>query len=158
MTSIDFFGSFNVDFFKNRKFVIDERKYVNADFFIKDLLQALDNPSIYFFNNQPKLYNSNYTLHSEYNGDIYKNETILDHAFIARKLFNINLDSQFCIFRDGTCTKQDWYDFDIVIIIELLPSGISTEYDGIITVKNREKVFFRCKYKSYTDKTEYFKL
>ncbi|WUR02414.1 elongator complex protein 6 [Vairimorpha necatrix] len=148
---------FSNNFFNDRKILIDEKNTVNVDFLIRDLSCLLNNPSIFLYNELPEnksFYGIN--IKSEYKGDIYSNETFLDHTFIAKNLFNVTPNSQFSIYRDNTCTKYDWYNYDFIFLVEPLASGLCVKFDGMITIKNRHKEFIKLKYKSYTSKTEYF--
>lgn len=152
-----------LDIFDNNKIMIDERQGVNVDFFIRDLVKIYKNPSIYIWNEscdhlKEICRSKDLVIKGEYNGDVYAKELISDHVYTAKHLFNVSLDSKFNIFRDGTGTKVDWYDYGIIILIEPLPSGLCVDYDGMITIKSRSHVYKQLKYKVGFTKTEYYNL
>ena len=75
-----------------------------------------------------------------------KGYEIHDDAWIKRNGLKLNEDAKIEVYRSDSFDRS-YYDYDIIINISALSSGISDIYDGSIKIFSRDQVFFDLKYK-----------
>lgn len=149
---------FSADLIKNT-LLVDEKLGQNCDFLLLELCKHF-NYSIFQWNdneNYLKKAFSKYNVFPTINDcrNEYKNEDILDDIYTMKTL-GFDHKGKVGIFRSGTATVKDYYDYDVVVVIEKLKSGCTNKIDGNIKVIQRDNVILECKYKVYTDRIGYF--
>lgn len=150
----------NIKYFRNKKILVVENKGVNVDFLLRDVFAFLENPSLFSWNENVEHYKiffnkTNCNIKSIYD-DVYRGELISDHTNIGENVFETNITSNICIYRDGTANKKDWYSFDLIINVLPPESGVCTKIDGFLIIRTREKTILKIKYKVKKNETIFF--
>lgn len=150
----------NKELVYSKKIIIVENKGVNVDFLIRDLVLSFKIITLFSWNENIDHYkniiqNASFKVKSIYE-NIYAGEIISDHTYVGKKIFNADITSNICIYRDGTANKKDWYNFDLIINVLPPESGVCSKIDGIIIIRTREKIFTKIKYKVHKKETIFF--
>lgn len=155
-----FLEAFDTALFDRGPILIDEQLPQSCDFLVMDLVKAF-NYSVYLWNdsdfhlkNALGKYNVQTQITSVYNSE-YSHADILDDISTQR-LLGYSYRSKINIFRSGTATKRDYYDYNLVIRIGKLASGCSSRLDGVLTVFSRDTTYCTLKYKVLVDRVMYF--
>lgn len=133
----------------------------NCDFFIVELIKNL-NYSVFCANDESarlkrfsEKLNIPACVKSTYDGN-WCNEEILDDAITAKNIHGYSKRPCVGIYRSGTATQKDYYDYDIIVRISGLKSGCSNKIDGEICIFERDNILYSFKYKVFNDKIIYF--
>lgn len=155
-----FSEAFDIALLSREPILIDEQLSQNCDFLIMGLVKHF-NYSIYLWNdsnthlkNALGKYNVQAHISSVYNSE-YTYADILDDIYTQR-LLGYSHKSKVNIFRSGTATIRDYYDYNLVIKVEKLPSGCSSRLDGVLTMLFRDTIYCTLKYKVLADRVLYF--
>lgn len=151
---------FDTAIFAGSTILIDEDTSQCCDFFILELIRELKY-SLFRWNDSTETFamilkkcNVDGDVRSIYTTE-YNSEDILDDVYVQRKIGHANM-AKVGVFRSSTATLRDYYDYDIVVKIERLISGLSSKIDGSIRMFKRESVYCNVKYKIYEDRIAYY--
>ncbi|ADM11262.1 uncharacterized protein Eint_031190 [Encephalitozoon intestinalis ATCC 50506] len=151
----------NLEIFRDKKICVDEVLPQNVDFLIVDLSDALG-LSISAFSEETDHYrkiaksrNKQVSVNSAYDGDCMEPD-IMDDVWSAMNIWGIDGCGKIQVYRSGTCKKSDWYKYDIVIRVQPLDSGISTDIDGKILIFGRGRKYLELRYKILRDRVDYY--
>lgn len=147
--------------FTNKRVCIDEVLPQNADFFVIGLSSALG-LSIFTFRETVDHYRKiasiqgkQVAVKSIYDGD-YTESDIIDDVWSATNIGGDRVDGRFEVYRSSTCKKSDWYEYDMIVRVIPLNSGVSTDVDGTILVFDRERKYAELRYKILRGRTAYY--
>lgn len=151
---------FDMELLSKNSILVDERGCFPCDFLLFELAKHL-RLAIFQFNEDgvrlrqafAKL-NGNFTVNSIYSAE-YNAEDIVDDV-TAQKIIQVAIKPRIGVFRSGTATTVDYYDYDLVMIVDRLESGCSTKMDGILKLIRRDQCIVECKYKVLSDKIIYY--
>ncbi|KAM0672519.1 hypothetical protein CWI42_030710 [Ordospora colligata] len=151
----------DVKLFENRRICIDEVLPQNVDFFVVEMSDILK-ACIFAFNESSEHYKKiavrygwNVSVKSVYECS-YVDSGILDDVWCALNVHECNASGWIDVYRSNTCKVTDWYKYDIVVRVEPLSSGVSTEIDGRVVVFDREREYMKVKYKVLGNKVVYY--
>lgn len=151
---------FDISFLSKNSLLIDERGGQCCDFFLLELVKHFKY-SIFQLNDSGmnlkkafSKYNVSGKINSIYSTK-YDSEDIIDDI-ASQRMLGFNYKSKVCVFRSETATKCDYYDFDLIILIDRLISGFTDKIDGHIKIMKRGNIVKECKYKIHADKIVYF--
>jgi hypothetical protein len=155
---------FDLNLFTENTLLIDEKIGQCCDFMLLELVKHLKY-SIFQWNDSGEhlkkafsKYNLNAEVKSIYSQDFitgYENTLINDDVFTEKRL-GFNIKSKIGVFRSGSVSNLDYFDYDLVMIIERLQSGCTSKLDGNIKIVKRDQALKEVKYKIFTDKIVYF--
>lgn len=149
--------TFEKSLFNEKNVCIVEVGISNVDFLIVDIAYVLRLPIISFYDIK-----AHYTsiLHKYY-GE--KNILVRSHleddeinipggivddiATMKSRSKYTPSTASFFVYRSDTCNVRDYYDFDLIIEVTPLRSGVTTHIDGNIRVFDRECVYYEVSYK-----------
>lgn len=149
------------EIFRGKRVCIDEVLPQNVDFLVVGLADALG-LSIFTFNETADHYkriaachNKQISVKSLYDEE-YSPSGIIDDVWNAADICRGSAGSDFSVYRSNTCRKADWYEYDIVVRVQPLDSGVSADIDGKILVFSRERKHLEVRYKVLRNRTVYY--
>lgn len=140
--------------------LINEDISQNCDFFLMELCKHFNCSILQFNDNGEHLINAfaRYNVHpritSIYNST-YVTADINDDVIAQRLLDNFE-KAKFNVFRSGTASERDYYEYDLIVNIKALSSGCSREIDGIVEIIARNSVLKQVKYKITLQRIIYY--
>lgn len=152
-----FVKTFEKSLFAEKDVCIVEVGISNVDFLIIDIAYALSLPIISFYDTK-----AHYTsiLHKYY-GE--KNILVRSHleddeinipggivddvATMKNRSGYTPSAKSFFVYRSDTCSVKDYYNFDLIVEVTPLKSGVTTHIDGNIRIFDRECVYYEVAYK-----------
>ncbi|WEL38281.1 hypothetical protein PFJ87_03g01400 [Encephalitozoon hellem] len=147
--------------FTNKRICIDEVLPQNVDFLVLDLSSALG-LSIFTFRETASHYRKiasmqgkKVVVRSIYDGG-YIESGIIDDVWSATNICECRVDGMVWTYRSGTCKKSNWYEYDIIIRVLPLDSGVFTDVDGTILIFDRERKYAELRYKVLRSRTAYY--
>lgn len=151
---------FDKSIFEKNTVVIDEDTSQNCDFLLLELVRTFGyaifqwNDSGEFLKETLSKYNVNARVASIYDA-VFDSEEILDDIYTQKRL-GFEYISKINVFRSSTATTLDFYNYNLVVKISKLESGVSSKMDGTIKVFKRDHVYYDLKYKVFSDRIVYF--
>jgi hypothetical protein len=147
--------------FESKKVCVEEVLPQNIDFLLLEMSNALDGAPIFTFNQTAEHYerlamqhNKRVAVRSAYDSE-YIPSLINDDVWTAENIHGIRPEGRFFAYRSSTCSKLDYYKYDIIVRVEPLSSGISSKIDGSIKVFDRHRKYHEFKYKTARDRVLY---
>lgn len=149
--------TFETSLFAEKNVCIVEVGICNVDFLIIDIAHALRLPIMSFYDIK-----AHYTsiLHKYYgdkdilvqshleNDEMSISGGIVDDVATMKSRSSYTPSTKsFFVYRSDTCSVKDYYDFDLIVEVTPLKSGITTHIDGNIRVFDRECVYYEVSYK-----------
>ncbi|AFN82739.1 hypothetical protein EROM_031170 [Encephalitozoon romaleae SJ-2008] len=153
-------GVLDLGIFTNKRVCIDEVLPQNADFLVIGLSSILG-LSIFTFRETVDHYrkianiqDKQLVVKSIYDGG-YTESDIIDDVWSATNIYGYRTDGRFQVYRSSTCKKSDWYEYDIIVRVLPLSSGVSADVDGTILIFDRERKYAELRYKILRGKIVY---
>lgn len=149
--------TFKKSLFAGKNVCVVELGMSNVDFLIIDLAYVLRLPILSFYDIK-----AHYTsILRQY----YREETIVVKSYLEEDEMDIPggiiddavtmknrsrytpYTKSFFVYRSGTCDVKDYYDFDLIVEVTPLKSGVSSHIDGNIRIFDRDCVYYEVSYK-----------
>lgn len=147
---------FDTHFLSKKTICVAEKGSTSADFIIVDLAKALNYPVVSFYDTKShyksifrKYYgNEDVSVMSWLENDrLDADSGILDDALTMKKAGYRPKGISVWVYRSDTCDVCDYYNFDLILEVSPLKSGVSMEVDGYVRVFDRENVYYDVQYK-----------
>lgn len=156
---------FDISVFAGKDVCVCEIGIANVDFLIADLANALGYPIVSFYDTKSH-YKSvlgqyhkdcNVAVRSHLDGDDLEiSGGIVDDVFTMKERTEYRPSTKSVyVYRSDTCKARDYYDFDLVVEVTSLKSGVSLHADGNVKVFDRDNTYYDAQYKVTRNKILY---
>ncbi|KRH95223.1 hypothetical protein M153_110003, partial [Pseudoloma neurophilia] len=139
---------------KGKKIAVDEQSFTDTTFLLTLFKETITDLQIFSFYKNCEFYeeqdlmietvfdNENYT-----NGIKSTMPLLIDDFYTAKEILNTQLQPTVAIFRSDSFDYKYTGGFDLIFEVAPLKSGISSVFDGILRVLERDVVHLEIKYK-----------